>query len=347
LQRFLDAQGYETGLAGKYLNLWDVEKDPAYFDHWALFEDDYRHIYYDFTVNVDGVVRTIRNRYSTNYVRDVALDFIESTESDDSRPWFLYVTPYAPHMPVIVEPKYEDAPVARYEGNPGVFEQDRSDKPSFVRDRRRALGRARMVRRLQLRALRSVDDLVDRVMRKVRRLGEEQDTLAVFMSDNGYIWAEHNLRSKRWPYLPSVRIPMFVRWPGHLPPGRVDKRIVANVDVTPTVLDALGVWPNDAYPTDGRSLLDRTERRRLLLENWFYKKGPPDWAATLGDDYNYIEYYEDGGETPTFREYYDLDKDPWQLHNLLGDDDPGNDPDGAMLGADLKRDRRCAGDSCP
>lgn len=349
LHRYLQDQGYYTAMAGKYLNLWKAENDPAHFDRWALIEDDYDRIYYDFVVNETGEVTTNSEEYSTDYLARMSVDFLEHFErEDDDKPWYLYVAPYAPHQPATAEPRYAEARVDYYRGNPGVYEADRSDKPPFVQDKRvGGLSNARTVRSQQIRTLRSVDDLVARVARALKQLDEDRDTLAFFLSDNGYMWAEHHLTTKRWPYLPSIRIPLLMRWPSRVDAGGQSDDLVANIDVAATVLDALGVFPHEAYPVDGRSLLDGEGHERLLLENWFYKKGPPSWASTLTDEYHYIEYYEDDEETVQFAEYYDMRADPYETKNFIEDKDPANDPDLNQLQSQLARDRTCPVTQCP
>ena len=350
LARHLKDQRYLTGFAGKYLNLWPKAIAPHYFDTWAFIPDlDYGKVYYDFTVNLDGKISEMQDGYSTDFIGEWAVDSLKDFEQQgDDKPWFLYLAPYAPHQPATPEPKYTDARVPYYPGNPSVHEEDRSDKPPLVQaDNAGGLTQARAARAKQLRSLRSADDMVDDVMSAVRELDEERDTIAIFMSDNGYMWGEHHLNSKRWQYLPSIRIPMLARWPGEIDAGVQDERIVANIDIAPTVLDALGVFPHEAYDIDGRSLLDPAARDRLLLENWYYAKGAGTWAATITPDYHYIESYDEAGESLEFQEYYDMKKDPWQLANLLGDKKRGNDPDADALSTQLAEDRTCAIGACP
>ena len=347
LQRYLKEQGYFTGVAGKFLNLWDVERSPDYFDRWAVMEDDYDRIYYDFTVNMNGTVRDVHDRYSTTWLGDSVDRWLgEFEEQDDDRPWYVYLAPFAPHQPATPEPKYANSPVRLYRGNPALEEQDRSDKSIYVQNRTIGLNAARKVRRVQLRTLPSVDDMVESVFDTLKRYDEDRDTLAIFMSDNGHMWGEHHLASKRWPYTDSIEIPLLLRWPGHVKAGGIDNRLVANIDVLPTVLDALGVWPDEAYPADGRSMLEPGKRKRLLLENWFYDHGAPTWAATLTKDYEYIEYYEED-DSLEFTEYYNLRKDPYQLENLLYDRDSLNDPDVPGLSERLAKDRECPVGECP
>ncbi len=185
----------------------------------------------------------------------------------------------------------------------------------------------------------SVDDMVGRIFRKLNALGEE-NTLAFFLSDHGYLWFEHGLRRKQHPYEDSVRIPFFVRWPGHIRAGETRDNIVATIDIAPTVYQAARVKPG--YNTDGWSLLGGHTRRRLLLEYWGRTNVPP-WRATWTPAYQYIRYAGGG-----IREYYDLRADPWQLENLYGNGDPADDPaNGPALRRQLRTDARCRGRSCP
>ncbi len=346
IQHYLDGAGYNTALTGKYFNNWDVEDDPANFDRWALFDGGY----YGHDYNLNGTMRHVSD-YSTNFIADKTVDFLEAFERTDTRPWMLYVATYAPHATFIPETSYRGARVPRWGGNPAVFEDNRGDKPRYVRIRDETYDTWGKYRRLQLRALMSVDDLVAEVSRALRRLDEGSDTLAFYLSDNGYIWADHGLYDKGAPYTPSIQIPMFMRWPGRVDPGVREERLVGNVDIAPTVLDAAGLIPAPGHPMDGRSLLDSSwTRPRILTE--YRNSGnvwtPPTWASLRTPDLQYVEYYDEGERI--FREYYDLRADPWQLTNLLFDGDPANNPDAStlrILSDQLSADRSCVGITCP
>ena len=95
----------------------------------------------------------------------------------------------------------------------------------------------------------------------------------------------------------SVEVPFFIRWPGHFDAGDVDDRLIANVDILPTILDATGVIPTLRHPLDGRSALNANTRHRLLLEYWRSPDSPtvPGWASIRRPRYQYIEWYGDGG----------------------------------------------------
>ena len=180
----------------------------------------------------------------------------------------------------------------------------------------------------------------------LRSNGELQNTLAFYVSDNGLLWGDHGLGGKGAPYTQSVQIPMYMRWTGHVTKRATKRRIVANIDVAPTIVEAAGL--GGTAPMDGRPLLSSAARSRILLE-MFGSNSRPDvrWAATVSRDRQYVEYFAGDSSTPTFREYYATASDPWQLRNLLGDPLTSNDPDVGSLSDQLDRDRRCAGADCP
>jgi arylsulfatase A-like enzyme len=348
LQRYLHEDGYRTGIVGKFLNGWD--RDPAYFDSWAIFIDPIK--YYGARVNTDGTRHRVPG-YSTDYVASRAASELRSFEAIDDRPWYLYVAPFAPHDPYQPKRSYRHAKVGSWSGNPAVREKDRSDKPPWVGGRRRqtSLREGQEIRQEQLRTLLSVDDLVEQLARTLRSLGEERDTLAFFIGDNGKHWGEHGLGGKQDPYTHSIRIPMYLRWPGHVATGVDDPRLALNVDVAATVLDATGASADAEHPLDGRSLLDDSwDRDHVFSENKFGGFGFPSWSTIRTQTEQYIEWYDEDLETISFREYYDLTIDPWQLRNLLGDADPENDPPPSRLSElqlQIARDRRCEGTSGP
>lgn len=346
LQSQLSAAGYETAIAGKYLNEWDPAIPPPHFDRYAMWSDRAAKGYRGGYWNIDGHLRRMW-RYSTRIVEDHALGFLEDAEQQDSRPWLLFVMPWAPHHPVRVEQGYADSPVPRFPRTPATWEEDISDKAPSVAASQADRPKVRLRRKNQLRALMSVDDLVDSVMKRLEALGEGSSTLSFFMSDNGYLLGDHGLIGKLEPYRGSVMIPLFTRWPGRIEPGVTDDRLVANIDIAPTVYDAVGVEP--AHVVDGRSLLDRGHSRdRILLEHW--QRGAretTDWAGLWSHGYSYIERYSLERLVPDFREFYDLAADEWQLQNLLADTDPSNDPDVAELSLQLRQDMVCSGTTGP
>lgn len=349
LQYYLKQAGYYTAMIGKYFNKWPAGRAPPYFDYYAKTHSG---AYYHARWDVNGDVRRIAE-YSSHYMAERAATLIESHATrHPHQPWFLYLATPAPHIPYTPQKKYARLAVRSWRGNPAVRERNRGDKPQYVRERDKSLAWGDVVRRGQFRTLRSVDDMVGKVFRALRRLGEIRRTLAFFVSDNGSMWGDHGLGGKNDPYTPSIEVPMLMAWKGHVTSGATDPRLVANIDIAPTALAAAGVTASSSLPMDGRSLLDPSwNRRRLLLEGWpAAKNAVPRWASTRTRAYQYIEYYGGAGDAVSFRELYDLRSDPWQLRNLVGDDHHSNDPSRELLvrlHRRLREDRSCVGDACP
>ena len=335
---------YETGFVGKFFNAWSIATPPPHFDRWAML--DIRRPYRSATFNLNGSVRRERG-HSTDVMARHAVSFLRRFDRHaDRAPWLLYVAPAAPHAPWQSPRRHRSAPVPAWDPSPAVGELDRSDKPPYVRAQNFAPRDAAEVRRRQLRTLMAVDDLIGRIARTLEELGETRRTLAIFTSDNGFLWGDHRFGgefgragNKRVPYTASVKVPLLLRWPGRVAAGRVDSRLAATIDIAPTILAAARIRPG--WTTDGRSLLSRQRRSRILLE-FRRDSGVPTWASLRTRRYQYVEYYAANGNR-TFGEYYDLVRDPWQLRNLLRDGTAANDPPLRAVRGMLQRLRRCSG----
>jgi arylsulfatase A-like enzyme len=343
LQAYLQRRGYFTALSGKYLNAWGTTA-PPYFNRFAILTSKWGpESYTTPTFNFDGTVRRVY-RYSTTVIQKRAVGMLRSFDRRaDAKPWLMYMTPFAPHEPAIPAPRHVGVRVSKWDPAPSVFERDRTDKPPVVRSETVGLREQRRLRRRMLRSLMSVDDMVARVMRTLKELDESTRTIAFFLSDNGWLWGEHGLEGKRLPYAESVRIPFYMRWPGHTVPGTEEDRFVANIDIAPTVLDALDFTP--PVPMDGRALLAPDARDRMFMEH-YADADIPSWASVWTLEHQYTEWYDGNGDR-IFRELYDRAADPYQMVNLLaGERDPPSDQL-PSLEAGLEADRSCVGSACP
>ena len=336
VQHELRRAGYRTAIAGKFLNQWGTEQPPPDFDRWAIFLEGE---YHDRQWNLDGDIRRLPT-YTNTVVREKAIEFLNDFEENaDTAPWFLYVGTNAAHAPFTPEPRYERVLPGRLDPNPAMQESDLSDKPEL----RETSGRRPYVRRNQLRTLMSADDTVGRIFDELAATGELENTLAIFLSDNGMQWGEHGYTGKRLPFDPSVRVPLIVRRPG-IAESLESDRLVGNVDVAATILAEAGV--GDRSGMDGRPMFGGQERNELLLEHW-HDAGTsvPDWASIVSRSSQYIEYYASDGSV-RWRAFYDRADDPWQLRNLFADGDKSNDPP-AALRRRLARYRSCVSVQCP
>ena len=165
-----------------------------------------------------------------------------------------------------------------------------------------------------------VDDGIGRVIEALRKRGELESTLIIYMGDNGFAFGEHGLIDKRTAYEESMRVPMLARCPDLFHGGTTIEKVVAGLDIMPTVLDAAGV----AIPAglDGRSMLplltgkgDPQWRKDLLYEYYWERNFPqtPTMHALRTDRYKYIHYYG----IWDIDELYDLQEDPLETNNLI------------------------------
>jgi N-acetylglucosamine-6-sulfatase len=341
---WLRGAGYWTGLVGRYFNKYPFRREPFVppgWDRWAAnaggSED-----YYSYTLDQcpvafgtpsapscsDGPATSVAYGsdpvldYHTTVVTRLALQFLDTAPSNE--PFFLYFAPFAPHGHHVAEPKYRGA----YAGTaptvlPDFNESDVSDKPAWVRalpvlDARHA-ARQHDRRRRQFEQLLSVDDAVQEIVDDLRAQGKLDDTVIVYMTDNGFSYGEHRWAGKRCPYDECVRTPFFVRYPGATP--HADQRIVGNIDVAPTFSQLAGVTP--PLQEDGVTLVPLLDggpidwRTDILLELPGQTRPMPVWWAVRSLDYLYVELQT--GE----RELYDLTgrrgpPDPFDLQNVAG-----------------------------
>jgi N-acetylglucosamine-6-sulfatase len=335
LATWLQADGYRTGLVGKYLNAYNnLSYVPPGWDYWRGDTDPY----YGYRISENGVSRkygSTPDDYKTKVLTGYADQFIRTTPS--GTPLFLYLTPGAPHAPFTAEPKYANDPRCANVTNtdsPAFGEADVSDKPAYVRRINWTPALATLtgttVPREQCRTLLSVDDMVDTVMQAMTDTGRLNDTFFLFMTDNGYMNGDHRLKGKKVPYEASIRVPFIVRYDPvtAATSPRVDDHMVVNIDIAPTLMDLLGLTitpgcPSPSYsPTctgafDGTSflpLLDQTAtswRSSFLIEGYETDGNVPSYCGVRTDTAKLVRY--DTGE----EELYDLSSDPDELQNLM------------------------------
>jgi arylsulfatase A-like enzyme len=346
VQCYLQDAGYRTAFFGKYLNGWNYGKKPPCNDRYAITPGE-RHYTLPFRTN-DGVVRP--KGWDDTYVTDQALDFLRTKAGDG--PWFMTVSFMAPHSPYTPLPAVANAPVPPPTISPSV---GRSNPGMYHVVRRHAESREFNTRvwEGELRMLRTVDSEVEQIRKALDERGDLDNTIAIYMSDNGLLLGEHRLDGKRLPYPEATSVPFAISAPSRAAAGSVDTRLTSNVDVAPTILDAAGVDPALRYPLDGYSLFDAGWTRKLLYEESFNvrpdKHWEPPWRSIRDGDFQFIEWLSQTfPEHTVWREYYDLRTDPYELHNLLDDDTTANDPHVQRLHEKLVKAAFCAGHpSCP
>jgi len=160
--------------------------------------------------------------------------------------------------------------------------------------------------------LAEMDDNAGKVLRALRDLKLEDDTIVIYTSDHGEMMGEHGLWQKFQFYESSVRIPLMVRVPGTAAAGKTSRTLVSNVDIAATLGELVGARP--PQPTDGRSFvadLRAPEQTRDTVVYSEYNLGTPRAKYMIRrGDWKYNEY------TGDIAELFNLREDPLELRNL-------------------------------
>ena len=251
---------------------------------------------------------------------------------------------------------------------PSFNEADISDKPPFLRrpklDAER-IARIRLRYQCSLASLLAVDRGVSRVFEAFRKLRALRRTVFIFTSDNGFFRGEHRIGAgKSVSYEESIKVPLAIRLPSAYragaPRAAEVSTPVANIDLAPTILALADAEPCRARrcrTMDGRSLLPllrgrkpRWSRDRGILTEYSNLDRPREkvcaYAGIRLDDRIYVDYSSvaqpgAGCQPADAHELYELDSDPFELHNVA--DMPARQEEQLGLAKRLRKLRRCAG----
>jgi N-acetylglucosamine-6-sulfatase len=168
------------------------------------------------------------------------------------------------------------------------------------------------------RVVTAMDREIGRLLQTIDDIGEADNTVIVFASDNGFFFGEHKLGGTgRWPYEESIRVPFIVKAPHQVKnPGRIAEQMVLNVDLAPSLLDLAGLEvPGQMQGQSFKSLLQSAAApwRKAFLHEYFkdFPFRTPGYKAVRTKDYMYVEFEGRRGI-----ELYDLRADPRQINNL-------------------------------
>jgi len=175
--------------------------------------------------------------------------------------------------------------------------------------------------RLYCEALLSVDESIATVRKWLEDNGMSENTLIMYMGDNGFQWGEHGLIDKRTAYEASLRVPLLGVCPKLWKPGTTIKQVVANIDIGPTFLEAAGI--KTPSHMDGRSFLQlaagtmpASKWRKNALYEYYWEYNFPHTPTTFAlrtPRYKFIQYHG----IWDIDELYDMENDPNEEHNLI------------------------------
>jgi N-acetylglucosamine-6-sulfatase len=349
----LQKAGYETAHVGK----WHMGNDPTPrpgYDYWVSFEGQGRT--HDPELYEDG-----RTHVVPGYVSDIFADrAIEFATRKRPKPFMVYIGHKAIHpdiqqrddgtVDVSLGQKFMPAPRHKgaYAGQSfprppsfGLTAEVRANQPVIAKsmDLKNSdemveqfgaefLGVSDETIQNRAEMMLAIDEGVGRLVAALQEKKLYDNTLFIFMSDNGYFFGEHGLSlERRMPYEESIKCPLIVSHPAAIAPGTVVEDYALSIDIAPTVVTAAGapVPPR----MQGRSLQPLLagkapdDWRNAFLVEYYSHGNPFHWTARLNyrtvreGPYKLTRWIsQDGAE-----ELYDLNADPYERRNIVGDAD--------------------------
>lgn len=363
----LQRAGYETAHVGK----WHMGNDPTPrpgYDYWVSFPGQGRSR--DPQLYEDGRLAVVKG-YATDLLTDRVIAFATRSRS---KPFMLFLAHKAVHPDVVqrddgtVDLATDQGFIAadRHRGRYAGKKFPRARSVGFtqaVRDNQPIVAAALDARKdpamqknfgateeitsdeeIQARAemMLAVDESVGRLVDALRETAQLDNTLVIFLSDNGSFFGEHGLGvERRLPYEESIRSPLIVTHPGAVQAGQRIRSFALSIDIAPTVIAAAGV----AVPAtvQGRSILPLLhgempgDWRRSFLVEYHSHENPMPWTANLDyrtvrmGRYKYTRWIHEADAA----ELYDLESDPLEERNLVAQ--PGMAPVVAQAKAELAR----------
>ncbi|CAG9861995.1 unnamed protein product [Phyllotreta striolata] len=353
-------KNYVNFYAGKYMNQYGSEAAgglhhvPEGYDWWIGLKGNSK--YYNYTLSINGTSRHFSGDYLTDVLARYSLNFLDNKPGN--RPFFMTIATPAPHAPFTPAERHKNVFKNATAPRTPSFNHSSSNKhwlvhmpPEFLPTDARILDN---VQQLRLESLLAVDELVDKVVEKLKSLSLFEDTYVIYMSDNGFHIGQFGQPwDKRQPYETDLRIPLIISGP-NISKKSLEEFPVSAADIAPTVLDIAGV-PIPAN-IDGRSFKERlfSSRKKLYNERIFIEYRGEANAKSIDDDcpwkydkhlsecsvqqwckcqdsrnntyacvlelsdvgkFKFCEFYD---EKHTY-EAYDLITDPYELNNVVND----------------------------
>ncbi|KAA3606471.1 MAG: N-acetylgalactosamine 6-sulfate sulfatase [Planctomycetota bacterium] len=302
LAEALMQQGYRTAVVGK----WHLGSSPEYhpmqrgFQHFTGLLGGSRS-YFPMSVENTGPQRLQRDgqfldeEEEFTYLTDfLAAEAARIIQKPDPRPWFLYLAYTAPHTPMHPrEDWYQHFQSIEVEG-----------------------------RRKYAAMQASLDQSIGAVLEAVKASGEADQTLVVFLNDNGGATTNHSdngpwrgMKGSKWEG--GIRVPCMMRWPNRFQGGQKIEAPISALDLFPTALAAARADPQSWQPElDGINLLPFLRDQGAKARKWEFPKRPLFWrrgpaAAVRLGDWKLIRV--DDQESPLL---FNLAEDPGETINL-------------------------------
>jgi arylsulfatase A-like enzyme len=339
--------GYRTGFVGKW-HLDGGPRDPGFvppgprrqgFEFWAAYECHHQHFLPSYFRDTPEMIRI--PKFEPEASCDFAVEFLKA--QPEGRPFFLTVQMGPPHdrygAPEEYMKRYDPNRLTMREnwrpnsergpGGPGIEPELR--RPGMPPAEYVPTGGKEEVAAYYA-AITAVDDQVGRLVRTLKEMGQDDNTIILFTSDHGDMLGSHGLRRKRKPHEESAGVPGIVRWPAKVPAGRVVDTLFSHADMPPTLLALAGLdVPATMQGADLSAVaLGRTTAGPDAVLLQIFVPYHPDqieapWRGIITDRYTYARREHEPWVL------FDNRTDPWQMTNLVGE------PQHATLAEELDR----------
>ena len=322
----LGQAGYSTAFIGKFHH--GTQKERPGFQYIASYIDQGR--YQDCPFNVNGTMTPSKgwiDDIATDYATQYFKDHVNGPDKD--KPFFMFLGFKSPHDPRTPPERDknmfdQDGGWARVVPNLDVYPPFR---PAPAKPKHTEGPRVKMDKSVfnKFKCIYAADEEIGRVLATLDELKLSDNTMIVFVGDNGYYEGEHTLGDKRTAYEESLRIPLIVRWPKLKAKGETRDQMVLNVDLAPTMMDLAGLQiPETMQGLSWRPLLEGSQAkdwRSAFFYEYFYENPysfAPYTLAVRTEKAKLIKYpgHDD------WTELFDLWADPFEIHNLF--DDPAH-----------------------
>lgn len=353
--KMLQRAGYQTAIIGKWHLGHGEGHDPTGFDYWSVVPG--QGLYHSPVFIEMGRRKTIPG-YATDIITDLSLEWLKQRDPD--RPFFLMVHHKAPHRPWQPDAKhahlYEDVEIPE----PPTFYDDYSNRAAAAAAAEMRIDRDMTFTDLKedppegltplerkrwnyqryikdyLRCVASIDDNVGRILDYLDAEGLTENTVVIYTSDQGFFLGDHGWYDKRFFYEESLRMPFLIRYPKEIAPGTSSDAIIINPDFAPLFLDYAGLpAPDWMQGRSFRSILQGStpdDWRESMYYRYYMHGGEHNVYAHYGvrtRRYKLIYYYKDD-PGPREWELFDLEKDPYEMRNVV------NEPEYAEIVEQLK-----------
>lgn len=298
------AEGYVTGITGKWQLLGNEKQrklaggkvgsrpEDVGFDNYCLWQIDHLGSRYkDALVTTSEGTTKHTGKYGPDIFADFALHFIESNRD---KPFFLYYPMVLTHDPFQHTP--DNADFKNFDVTSGL------NDPQYFGE-----------------MVGYMDKIVGKIVDKVREVGVSENTLIIFIGDNGThptvvssLDGKMVRGDKGSPTTYGTHVPMIASWDGVIKAGQVNDNLIDFTDFVPTLMDVAGAALPAGFHTDGVSFYKQLLNKKTNVRRWVYCAYDPHWgnreAAAWAHDRKW-KLYGDG-------RFYDIANDPLETHPI-------------------------------